>query len=303
VIAGKHINQLIEEFLADHQGKPGTIKKYRVNLAIFIKWLTTNEIDHHSVTFANIICYISWLKKTGRSEATVVSYAVCIRQFFSYLDDVGLYPNVAKKLKASVKDQIFKKKPLRPSQVTDLLCSINRNSMIGKRDYAMINLMVRMGLRCCEVCRLDIGDFVIEEDQWLVRIQRKGREGKDDTQGMTLKVINPIQEYFSQREHPDKEPAFINHGYAADGNRMDPKTVSRIVKERLRDIGIDDPLITAHSLRHTCAVTAINEGTDIYNVSALMAHRDIKTTMIYLKYIKEETKKKGIAVHNIDKAF
>jgi integrase len=177
--------------------------------------------------------------------------------------------------------------------------------LIGKRDYAIINLMVRMGLRCIEVCRLNITDFVLEEGQWLVRIHRKGREGKDDTQGMTLKVINPIKEYFSQRDHQDNAPAFINHGYhnSKEDYRMDPKSISFIVKQRLRDIGIDDPLISAHSLRHTCAVTAINEGTDIYNVSAMMSHRDIRTTMIYLKYIKEETKKKGIAVHNIDKAY
>lgn len=301
----KPINQLIEDFLANHQGKPGTKKKYQDNLAVFVKWMTVKEVDHHKVTLADIIKYVAWLKETGRSEATVVSYVVCIRQFYSYLDDEGIYPNVAKKIKASVKDQLFKKKPLKPAQVTQLLASINRESIIGKRDYALINLMVRMGLRCIEVCRLDIEDFIIEEGQWLVRIHRKGREGKDDTQGMTTKVMNPVKEYFNKRDHPDKEPAFINHGFASDkvDKRMDPKSISRIVKQRLREIGIDDRLISAHSLRHTAAVTAINEGTDIYNVSAMMSHRDIRTTMIYLKYIKEETKKKGIAVHNIDKAY
>jgi site-specific recombinase XerD len=305
MINDKPINQLIEEFLANHQGKPGTKKKYLDNLAVFVKWLVTNEVDPHKVTRADIILYVNWLRSSGRSEATVVSYIVCVRQFYSYLDDEGLYPNVAKKIKASVKDQVFKKKPLKPCQVTQLLTSINRESLIGKRDYAIINLMVRMGLRCIEVCRLNMTDFVLEEGQWIVRIHRKGREGKDDTQGMTLKVINPIKEYFSQRDHQDNAPAFINHGYhhSKEDYRMDPKSISFIVKQRLRDIGIDDPLISAHSLRHTCAVTAINEGTDIYNVSAMMSHRDIRTTMIYLKYIKEETKKKGIAVHNIDKAY
>lgn len=297
------INQLIEEFLANHQGRPGTKKKYRVNLAVFIKWLTIKEVDHHKVTLSDIIRYVEWLKETGRSEATVVSYVVCIKQFYSYLDDEGIYPNVAKKVKASVKDQVFKKKPLKPEQVTQLLSSINRDSIIGKRDYAFINLMVRMGLRCCEVCRLDMTDFFIEEGQWLVKIQRKGSEGKDDIQGMTTKVINPIKEYFSERDHPDKKPAFINHGYHGKDSRMDPKSISRIVKQRLREIDIDDPLISAHSLRHTAAVTAINEGTDLYHVSSLMSHKDMRTTMIYLKYIKEETKKKGIAVHNIDKAY
>lgn len=303
MIDGKPINQLIEEFLANHQGKPGTKKKYLDNLSVFIKWLTTNSIDHHRVIHADIVKYVDWLRETGRSEATVVSYVVCIRQFYSYLDEIGVYENVAKKIKASVKDQVFKKKPLKPAQVTQLLCSINRETLIGKRDYAIINLMVRMGLRCIEVCRLDVEDFVMEEGQWLAKIHRKGREGKDDVQGLTSKVINPIEEYFLKRDHPDKAPAFINHGYHNKDHRITPKTVSRIVKQRLRDIGIDDPLVSAHALRHTAAVTAINEGTDIYQVQSLLAHKDIRTTMIYLKYIQADTKKKAIAVHNIDKAY
>lgn len=303
MINGKPINAIVEDFLADHQGKPGTKKKYRDNLAVFIKWLTVKGIDHHAVKRSDIILYVQWLRESGRSESTIVSYIVCIRQLFSYLEDLGLYANIAKKIKASVKDQVFKKKPLRPDQVTKLLCSINRGSLIGKRDFAFINLMVRMGLRCCEICRLDSDDFILDDGQWLVNIYRKGGEGKDDTQGMTAKVIDPIREYFDERNIQSKEPAFINHGFAGKNPRMDPKTISLIVKQRLKAIGIEDPLVTAHSLRHTTAVTAINEGTDIYHVRALMGHKDIRTTLIYLKYIEEETKKKGIAVHNIDKAY
>lgn len=303
MISGKPINQLVEEFLSDHEGKPGTKKKYRDNLSVFIKWLTVHGINHHEVKRCDVISYIQWLRESGRAESTVVSYIVCIRQFYTYLNDIELYPNVAKNIKASVKDQVFKKKPLRPDQVTKLLCSIDRESIIGKRDFAFINLMVRMGLRCCEVCRLDSDDFILDEGQWLVNIFRKGGAGKDDTQGMTTKVIEPIKVYFDARNIQSSEPAFINHGYAGKNPRMDPKTISLIVKQRLKAIGIDDPLLTAHSLRHTTAVTAINEGTDIYHVRALMGHRDIRTTLIYLKYIEEETKKKGIAVHNIDKAY
>ena len=49
----KSINQLIEDFLANHQGKACTKKKYRDNLAVFIKWLTVNEVDHHKVLLSD----------------------------------------------------------------------------------------------------------------------------------------------------------------------------------------------------------------------------------------------------------
>lgn len=304
MIGGKHILQLIDDFLSNHQGAPATKKKYRDNLNVFVKWLTVTGIDPHNITLANIISYITWLRNNGRSESTVISYTVSIRLFFSYLDENGLYKNVAKKIKARTRgEQIFKKKPLTNDQVKQLLSSIDRTSLNGNRDYALVNLMVRMGLRCVEVCRLDTDDFILDGNNWIVRIQRKGSLGKNDCQGMTAKAIDPIHDYFRARSVQAGEPAFINHGFAGKRLRMDPKSISLIVKQRLKKISINDPLITAHSLRHTAAVTAIREGCDIYFVSSLLGHRDIKTTMIYLKYIQNETRKEGIAVRLIDKAY
>jgi site-specific recombinase XerD len=303
MIGGKPILQLVDEFLSNHQGTPATKMKYRDNLHVFINWLIKSDKDPHNVSTPDIINYIQWLRDAGRNESTVISYIVSIRLFFSYLETVNLYKNVAKSIKAKRKgDQIFKKKPLNKNQVTLLLSSIDRSNLVGKRDYAFINLMLRMGLRCVEICRLDVEDFYLDSDTWLIRIHRKGSHDKNDIQGTTLKVIEPLQEYFSARGG-EPGPAFINHGYAGVRLRMDPKTISRIVKERLKQIQINDPLITAHSLRHTAAVTAIKEGCDLYYVSSLLGHKDIKTTMIYLRYIQNETKREAVAAHAIDKAY
>lgn len=301
----KPLNLLVQDYIDDHQGTASTKQKYSWNLRAFVSWLGCNTADPRTPTLANIIDYISYLRKEGRSEATVVAYIVTIRQWFKYLEDCGIYRNVANGLKASVKDQVFKKKPLQPDQVKKLLASINRSTEIGKRDYALINLMVRLGCRCCEVSRLNVDDFYIEDNQWLVRLQRKGMLSKADVQGLSDKSIAPIKDYFEARDLEPGSPAFINYGF--NFNHKDPriqsKHISRIIKERLRSIDINDPLISAHSLRHTAAVTALDAGIDVNNVSMMLGHRDIKTTLIYLRYIRDQQKKKGIATRAVDKMY
>lgn len=62
---------------------------------------------------------------------------------------------------------------------------------------------------------------------------------------------------------------------------MNTKSLSRIIKQRMRDIGIDSERVTAHSLRHTAATTLLANGVALPDVQNLLAHKDIKTTMIY----------------------
>jgi integrase/recombinase XerD len=301
----KPLNVLIMDFLAEHQGTQSTKKKYRENLEVFVRWVTINVPDVRNIKLPELTAYKEWLEKTGRSPATVVAYIVSVRQFFKYLYDEGIHEDVSRKLRAYNKDRSFRRKPLKPEQATQLLESIDQSTIIGRRDYAIINLMLRTGLREVEVTRLDMGDFHQYGASWQMRVQRKGQLIKNDTQGITLKTMDPLLAYFNERDQDNNEPAFINYSRASnkDDLRMNPKTISYMVKGRLRAIGLDDPLLTGHSLRHTCACTAIKQGTDVFLVKALMCHKDIKTTMIYVEIMEAEVKLEGIAGKNIDKAY
>jgi integrase/recombinase XerD len=298
----KPILQLIDDFLSEHQGTQSTKKKYREALDVFVKWITINVDDLGNMKFADLLRYKNWLESSGRAQATIVSYVVAVRQFFTYLDEYEIYRNISTKLKASIKEHTFKRKPLSTDQVKLLLGSIERNSIIGKRDYAIINLMVRTGLRSIEVSRLDMGDFQKENDTWQMSVQRKGSKSKIDQQGITDKSMDPVIDYFNGRDQDNKQPAFINHSHRSN-IRITSKSISRIVKERLRAAGINDPLISCHSLRHTAATTAIKQGTDIFHVKAMMGHRRIETTMIYVNIIEAEIKKQALANKNIDNAY
>lgn len=64
--------------------------------------------------------------------------------------------------------------------------------------------------------------------------------------------------------------------------RLAKVTISAIVKQRLRDIGIDRPDITAHSLRHTCRSLLVESGMDVETIKDMLGHTDTQTTRIYV---------------------
>jgi site-specific recombinase XerD len=299
--SNKPILVLMDEFLAQHDVRENSRKKYRDNLHVFIGWITRN-CDVRNLEKQNVIEYKKWLIEQGRTPSTVDNYLAPVRQFFSYLADCNIHKNITRGVK-SPRREGYSKEYLKPSQVRDLLSAINRNTTNGLRDYAIINLMVRTGMRCIEVTRSNVKDMRIEDDNWVIYIQGKGKWAKDRCLGLTDKIVTPIAEYISAHELQEDSPMFLNHSYVSSNTRITTLSISKIVKKYLRAIGIDTVKVSAHSLRHTAAITALNNGAEILDVQSMLGHKKIETTMIYQRAIESERGRKGGAVRLMDDAY
>ena len=298
----KPILTLVDEFLANQDIMKNSRQKYRDNMNIFITWLSING-DVRNPLRSDIIRYKEYLVNKGRTAQTVDNYLSAVRQFFRYLEQNDIYENISAGVRSPRMSKEYRKDHLTQDQVCNLLSSIDRSSTSGKRDYAIINLMVRTGMRCVEVCRLDFEDINVENNQWVIAIQGKGRTDKDRILGITDKIVDPIREYLQERDYKERDPLFVNHSIASHDTRIREVTISMMVKKRLRAIGINSPKISAHSLRHTAAVTALTAGASVYDVQQMLGHRDVKATSIYLLSIAQAETRKGTAVRLLDKAF
>jgi integrase/recombinase XerD len=299
----KPILQLMDEFLSYQDVRENTRKKYRDSLHVFINWLTRNG-DVINPVRQTIIAYKKSLIESGKASSTTDNYLVSVRQFFKYLEDSGIYDNVAAGIHSPKKYQGYRKGYLKPEEVNRLLSCINRITLQGKRDYAIINLMVRTGMRCIEVTRTDIRDLTTEGNHWIIMIQGKGSWEKDRALGLSNKVVAPIKDYLNELEHiTESTPLFCNHAYVSNDTRISTLTISKIIKKYLRSIGINDSKITAHSLRHTAAITALRNGASLTEVQHMLGHRSPNTTMIYLRAIEEELRREGTAVGRLDNAY
>ena len=227
------------------------------------------------------MAYKRALEAQGCSSFTMSNYLVVVRRFFEWAEGMKLYPNIAKGVKGAKHPKGFKKDPLTVDQAKALLSSIDRSTLLGKRNFALINLLLKTGLRTIEAVRADVGDIRQQSGEAILWIHGKGRDAKDEFVLLTEKTLKPINEYLAERDRGEAAPLFASLSDMNYGQRLTTRSVSRIVKGYLRRIGLNSDRLTAHSLRHTAITLALKGGATIQEAQALGRHANINTTLIY----------------------
>lgn len=266
------------QFLAAQDISPKSRETYHRAMRRFFAYLKDNQVNH--IDRQDILNYKHQLQEEGLSAYTVSAYITAVRRFFTWTETEKLYPNIAATVKGGKKPQGFKKQPLTVSQIKRLL-AIDTNTLRGKRDLALINLLVRTGLRTIEIIRADVADIQQQSGEALLYIQGKGRESKDDFTVLTDSALQPVQDYLSARNACPGEPLFTSCSDRNQGQQLTTRSISRIVKQHLESIGINDPRITAHSLRHTAVTLSLLGGATIQEAQRFARHSNINTTLIY----------------------
>lgn len=274
------IPSLIERFLRAQSVTESSRDTYRRQIKQFARWVESNGI--RDIERDDILDYKEHLRGRKFSALSIAGYITVVRKFFEWAESVKLYPNIAKGIKGAKRVKGFRKDPLSIEQIRYLLNNIDRSTLQGLRDYALINLLVRTGLRTIEVIRANIGDIRQDGGEAVLWIQGKGREEKDEFVLLTPDTLKPINEYIKARKKVGTEaPLFTSMSDRNYGQRLSTKSVRRIVKDNLKDIGLDNGRLTAHSLRHTAITLSLLGGATLQEAQTLGRHADINTTLIY----------------------
>lgn len=274
---------LYQRFIAYLDAAPKTIQTYTRNLRQFFNFMEAEGISEP--TREDILKYRDQLKATKKPN-TVQGYIVAVRQFFQWTAQEGLYPNIADHIKGARINKEHKKDYLTGAQMKRILKSIDRKTLTGKRDYAIIALMVTGSLRDIEVSRADVSDIGTLGDSTVLYIQGKGKDEKTDYIKLSEPVEAALRDYIKARPEKDpRGPLFTSTSNNSRGQRMTTRSISAIVKGRLMDAGFNSDRLTAHSLRHTGATLNLLNGGSLEDTQQLLRHSNINTTMIYLHHI------------------
>ena len=277
----------VEAFAISQDVKPSSRALYSRTLDNFFQWVATSGRTVANLTVADLIAYKEELLAGGKSSLTVASYVNSIRRFYEWAEGNKIYPNIAKTVHAPKRVQAFRKQPLTVAQVGELLNHEKGTQSV--RDFAIINLMVRTGLRCVEVVRANVGDITYKGGQRVLMVQGKGRDEKDKFVILTDAAYNPIREYLDTRTvTDDNAPLFASVSHNNDGGRLTTRTVSGLAKQGLKSVGLDNKVYTAHSLRHTTAVNILRAGGTLQQAQGTLRHEKITTTQIYTGVFEEE---------------
>lgn len=278
--------QIVELFIDAQDVKPSSKGLYRRTLKQYLDWVEQNGYTLAEIDRRHVLQYKEQLLADGKSSLTVGSYITSVRRFYEWTEAQKLYPNVAKGIKSPKRKQQFRKQPLRPEQTTAMLNNERENH--SSRDYALINLLVRTGLRTIEVSRANVEDITYIGGKRVLRIMGKGRDEKDNFVVLTDKAYKPLEAYLMERMAGAAEPLFTSTSNRSKGGRMTTRTISHIAKEALQGIGLDNRAYTAHSLRHTAAVNILRAGGSLEMVQLTLRHANPATTQIYTSTINEE---------------
>jgi integrase/recombinase XerD len=302
-MSDKPILTLVEDFVADQDIRPTSVKTYSCSLKVFVTWLTQNG-NVRTPTRSDINAYKASLLTAGKTALTIDSYMRILQLFFKWLEEMQIYSNIARQVHRTKKYYGHRKGYLKAGEVKSLLENIKTDSILGLRNHAVINLMARTGLRCCEVSRLCLKDIKAIQSGFILDIQRKGSTERNAKFGATARVIDPIRLYLAARgKVNDSDPLFANHGHHQAADRLAPSEVGRVVTLALKNAGLKRPDISPHSLRHTAAILAYLEGVPLLAISTMLGHRSIETTQIYVSSISDETLALNPAVAALDNVF
>ena len=301
ILAPQRIKDLVDSFINSQDVKLSSKELYRRTLKQYFNWIDKKNFILSEIARPQLLEYKEELLLSGMSSLTVASYITSVRRFYEWTEANKFYPNIAKGIKSPKRKQQFKKQPLLPAQATSLL---NHYQDKSKRDYSIISLLLRTGLRTIEIIRANVEDIVFKGSQRVLLVHGKGRDEKDNFVLLTDKSFKPLEEYLATRSKVNNtDPLFISTSNNSKGDRLTTRSISFIAKEGLKAIGLDERSFTAHSLRHTTAVNILRAGGSLETAQFTLRHSNPATTQIYTATLNEERRLQNSGEALIDSLY
>ena len=163
--------------------------------------------------------------------------------------------------------------------VRQLLASISRRTAVGRRDYAILLVLARLGLRASELVRLELDDIDWDAGQVSVR----GKGGYRTALPLPADVGEAIAAYLRHgRPASSCRRVFLRARAPIRGFRG-PSAIASVVRDALVRADVSAPTKGAHQFRHGLATEMLRHGASLSEIGEVLRHRSPETTKIYTK--------------------
>lgn len=264
-----------------------TLESYGADLRDYQMFLK----DHSSetlidVTPSTIVGYLMFLRRKGRSTATVARRLASIKSFYRFLLKEGYIDKDPCENLSSPSLERRLPKVLTLAEIERLLDQPDLSTPIGLRDRAILEVLYATGLRVSELTNLDLGDVDLREG--FVRCIGKG--SKERVVPLGEIAITATKSYIENGRptlifDPKELSLFVNQ----NGGRMTRQSIWKLVKKYSEGARIPKE-VTPHTIRHSFATHLLEHGADIRAVQEMLGHADISTTQIYTHVTKDRLK-------------
>ena len=168
---------------------------------------------------------------------------------------------------------------LQPGQVQKVLDHCDRRSTLGLRNYAILLLLARLGLRACEIVAMTLDDIDWKAGHLIVR----GKGGQRAQMPLSAEVGRAIVVYLRQGRPSCASRRLFIREHAPRVGFVNSAAVSTLVQRALADAGVDSPHTGAYVFRHSLATEMLRQGASLGEIGQLLRHANPDTTQIYAK--------------------
>jgi site-specific recombinase XerD len=302
----RHINKFINEYVPSQKtNSEHTVKSYHIAISLYIDFLETSKnicpekfnADCFSVSY--IEDWLLWLmEKRDSSSSTCNNRLASLRVFLAYLgktDICYLHLSQAASQIGRKKEQRKKVNGMSKNAVQALLSVPNLSSKTDRRDLVLMTVIYSTAARLDEILALKIKQLHLDAVKPYVTVIGKG----DKIRSLYLlpKTVSLLKKYIEEfhGNSPDDEAfVFYSRNGGQFGKMTQPAVKKRLLlhAESAHKICSDvPPNLHAHQLRHAKASHWLEDGMNIVQISFLLGHEHLKTTMVYLDITTEEEAK------------
>jgi integrase/recombinase XerC len=279
--------ELVERFaqeLRDNDMSASTVNGYRRDVELFLRWLYAiegEEADVRRVTTTIIAAYRHALLHRQRLKATTVNRRLlALRRFFRWTTRRGkTRANPSTEVKTVRIQKRLQPRGLRRSQVQALLRAAGLSKRHGKRNYALVQLLLQTGVRTCELVDLLVGDVTLRARSGELLI-RNGKGMKQRAIPLNAAARRGLADYLAIRREPAAdEPLFLTER----GSGMVERTARATLASIAARARIEEP-VGPHTLRHTFALNYLEAHPgQLVELATLMGHESLDTTAVYTR--------------------
>jgi integrase/recombinase XerD len=266
-------------------GNKGTQRAYKLALSEFMLFTGIEQSDDfRRVTRAHVIAWRDELVARALSATTIRNRLSALASLFDYLcEKNAVSHNPVDGVKRPASDNNEGKTPaLGDHQARKLLDAPDATTIKGKRDRAILAVLLYHALRRAELCKLKVKDYR-QERRGVPHLNVLGKGGKTRYLPLNPAAGSLIADYLEASGHGQDEASALfrplhNSRDKAKADAITPDGIYRMVREYSKALGFE---IGAHSLRATAATNALDHQADIAKVQEWLGHANIATTRLY----------------------
>ena len=297
VAAGLPSTELVEasasaEAYARAEKSAGTRKAYEADLRDFSAWCANVGAVFVPASAEAVSAYLASLADAGKATSTIMRRVAAIAYAHRRLGlvdptDTDRVKQVVRGIKRTIGTAPNQKAPATAKYIRAMVKGLP-DTMIGKRDRALLMIGFAGAFRRSELVALDVADIERQPEGILIRIRRSktDQEGAGQVvaipRGVKLKPIAALDDWLSAAAITSG-PIFrsINKGGRVLPSRLTDQSVALVVKHRAAAAKLDPSLFAGHSLRAGFVTSALEDGADTLRVMDQTRHRSVETLRKY----------------------